>query len=84
MQRDDCPFVMKLPREPGKREPRFAHLPGGEIEIGEAAAPAYTVSARPGTDSERMEQLEQIVNQLRDEIATLKDRLVRGVNNLFL
>jgi len=77
MQRDDGPFVMKLPREPGKRETRFAHLLGGEREMGEAAAPAYTVSARPGTDSDRMEQLEQIVNQLRDEIATLKERLDR-------
>ena len=77
MQRDDGPFVMKLPREPGKRETRFAHLLGGEIEMGEAAAPADTVSARPGTDSDRMEQLEQIVNQLRDEIATLKERLDR-------
>jgi len=75
MQRDDGPFVTKLPREPGKRESRFAHLFGSEIETRETAAPEYAVSAGPGTDSERMEQLEQMVNQLRDEIATIKARL---------
>ncbi|MEN8106796.1 MAG: DUF480 domain-containing protein [Pseudomonadota bacterium] len=77
MQRDDGPFVVKLPREPGKRETRFAHLLGSEIEMREAAAPVYAVSAGHGADSDRMEQLEQIVNQLRDEIATLKERLDR-------
>ena len=77
MQRDDGPFVVKLHREPGKRETRFAHLLGSEIEMREAAAPAYAMSAGPGANSDRMEQLEQIVNQLRDEIATIKERLDR-------
>jgi len=79
MQRDDGPFVAKLPREPGKRETRFAHLFGGEIATHEAAAPAPApaVSAGSGADSERIEQLEQMVNQLLDEVATLKARLDR-------
>jgi len=77
MQREDGPFVTKLPREPGKRESRFAHLFGSEIEMHEAAAPADAVPAGPGTDSDRMEQLEQIVNQLRDEMATIRARLDR-------
>ncbi len=75
MQRDDGPFVAKLPRVPGKRETRFAHLFGGEIDMPEAVAPA--ASAGPGAESDRMEQLEQTVNQLRDEMATLKARLDR-------
>ena len=77
MQRNDGPFVVKLPREPGKRETRFAHLFGSEIEISDAAAPVDAVSAGPGTDSDRMEQLEQTVNQLSNEIAILKKRLDR-------
>ena len=77
MQRDDGPFVVKLPREPGKREIRFAHLLGSEIEMRDAAAPAYAVSAGSGTDSDRMEQLEQTVNQLSNELAILKERLDR-------
>jgi uncharacterized protein YceH (UPF0502 family) len=77
MQRDDGPFVAKLPREPGKRETRFAHLFGGEMEMHEAAVPATDGSAGPGADSDRMAQLEQMINQLRDEVATLKARLDR-------
>jgi len=60
MQRDDGPFVVKLPRVPGKRETRFAHLFSGEIEMQEEAAPV--VSARPGPNADRLEQLEQAVN----------------------
>jgi uncharacterized protein YceH (UPF0502 family) len=73
----DGPFVTKLPRQPGKRESRFAHLFGNETETHEAAAPDDAVSAGPDTDADRMEQLEQLVNQLRDEMATLKARLDR-------
>jgi len=67
----------KSSREPGKRDARFAHLFGSEIEMSEAAAPVYEVSAKSGTDSDRMEQLEQMVNQLRDEMANLKARIDR-------
>ena len=77
MQRDDGPFVTQLPREPGKREIRFTHLFGGEIEIPEASGPVHTESAGPGVNSDRIEQLEHMVNQLRDEVETLKARLER-------
>jgi len=77
MQRDDGPFVVKLPREPGKRESRFAHLFGDETDIQEIAAsvPAATAGCEPDTD--RMEQLEQVVKGLQDEVASLKARLDR-------
>jgi uncharacterized protein YceH (UPF0502 family) len=75
MQRDDGPFVAKLPREPGKRETRFAHLFGGEIPVGEAATPEPGASAEPGAESGRLEQLEQVVDQLRAELSTLKARV---------
>jgi uncharacterized protein YceH (UPF0502 family) len=77
MQRDDGPFVAKLPRVAGKREIRFAHLFGGEMEMHEIAASADAVSTVPGTESDRLQELEQMVIQLRDEMATLKARLDR-------
>jgi uncharacterized protein YceH (UPF0502 family) len=77
MQRDDGPFVTKLSREPGKRESRFAHLFGNETEIRETAAPDAAVSAGPGTDADRVKQLEQLVDQLREEMTTIKARLDR-------
>ncbi len=77
MQRDDGPFVAKLPREPGKRETRFAHLFCGEIQEREAVAPVSPVTAGPGVDADRLEELEQMVKQLREELATIKTRLDR-------
>jgi len=77
MQRDDGPFVAMLPREPGKREVRFAHLFGGELEKREPAARADAVSTESGAEADRVQQLEQLVNQLRDEVAILQARLDR-------
>jgi len=77
MQRDDGPFVMRLPREPGKREARFAHLFGSESELHDTAAPENALTAGTGPVPERIAQLEQMVNLLRDEMATLKARLDR-------
>lgn len=77
MQREDGPFVAKLPREPGKREVRYAHLFGGEIEMGETAAPAEALTGATGGNVSRMEELEQAVNQLREEMTLIKARLDR-------
>ena len=77
MQRDDGPFVTKLAREPGRRENRFAHLFGDDIEMSETAAHDDAVSTGPGTDADRVARLEQLVKQLRDEMATFKARLDR-------
>ena len=76
-QREDGPFVTKLAREPGKRESRFAQLFGSETEFHEAAAAVHSLSPAADTDADRMDQLEQMVKQLRNELATIKARLDR-------
>ena len=77
MQREDGPFVTKLPREPGKREDRFSHLFCGEVELHDAAEPTSPAPMRPETGSDRVERLEETVNQLRDDVNILKARLDR-------
>lgn len=69
--RDDGPYVVKLPREAGKREARYAHLFCGEVEMAQSVAP---VVARSG-DDERLAQLEQMVLELVDELSQLKQQL---------
>ena len=77
MLREDGPFVTKLPREPGKREARFAHRFGDEVEHHAAVEFAYTASSRLESDSVRLKRLEETVNLLRDELDILKARLDR-------
>jgi uncharacterized protein YceH (UPF0502 family) len=70
-------FVLKLPRQPGAKESRYAHLLSGEI-----ALPAVTPSVplEPATivvqqENERITKLEQDVAALRQELADLRKLL---------
>jgi hypothetical protein len=74
MTRDDGPFIVKLAREPGKRESRYVHLFSGAIEPGQMSPPVLTEprAAREPEDSGRVEQLEQEVAALKAEVAELK------------
>ncbi len=76
--RADGPYVMRLAREPGKRESRYAHLfsgaiaAAGERETREGAA-GHAEGA--GAGGGRMDELERRVSELENEVAELKQRL---------
>lgn len=77
-QREDGPYAVRLPREPGRREARYAHLFGGEvIGAAEADAPAETdeTAARGTAAPESVTELERRVAILEAEVAALKQRL---------
>ncbi|MCL4120572.1 UNVERIFIED_CONTAM: hypothetical protein GTU68_054948 [Idotea baltica] len=57
------PKVVKLEKEPGKREARYGHLFCGEIEDSEQTS---------NDNTQRMDELEQEVALLRAEVAELK------------
>jgi len=69
-QREDGPFVVRLPREPGKRESRYAHLFSGDVAVDEVSE---ATEKSPGTASSL--NLEQRVAALEAEIAELKSLL---------
>jgi uncharacterized protein YceH (UPF0502 family) len=76
--REDGPFVMRLAREPGKRESRYAHLFSGEpAGAGESEhrAVASGQAEAPRAGEGRMEQLERRVSALEDDVAQLMQRL---------
>jgi uncharacterized protein len=78
-RRDDGPFVVRLPREPGRRESRYAHLFSGEpvmavdpVAAGQGSVvPADPAASAPG----RLERLEQRVTELEALVASLRERL---------
>ncbi|MDU2940292.1 MAG: YceH family protein [Enterobacteriaceae bacterium] len=64
--REDGPFVVRLAREPGRRESRFMHLFSGEIDIATAAPDAAPAAS---------DDLHARVDALEGEVAELKQRL---------
>ncbi|MFL6550088.1 MAG: YceH family protein [Povalibacter sp.] len=74
--RQDGPYVVQLPRESGRRDSRYAHLLSGDIDmeaIETAAASAPEPKPRPQND--RIERLEELVEELRRELNELKEKL---------
>ena len=76
MSREDGPFIARLPRAPGARESRYAHLFSGAIESVEepAESQAETTAGTAGAPglAQRVATLEQLVENLRADIAALK------------
>ena len=74
MQRDDGPFVVRLPQEAGKRESRYAHLFSGEVQIADSAQQSAGLpTSEP--DNERFDQLERLVSELRQQLERLEARI---------
>jgi hypothetical protein len=76
MRREDGPFVARLPREPGRRESRYMHLFGGEapaqLEPAEAPERGYHAGS---TTTDRIDQIEKQIAQLRAELDEIKRKL---------
>jgi hypothetical protein len=79
--RPEGPFVVKLPREPGRRESRYAQLFTGPIDIAAMeAAQAVAPIAAASTPSlaARVESLQADVAELRILLARLQARIEDG------
>ena len=73
------PLAVMLPRQPGTKESRYAHLLSGPVEsvaIASPAAPVYASSySSDATDADgRIALLEATVAQLRSDLEELKKR----------
>jgi len=67
--REDGPYVIRLAREPGKRESRYMHLFCGEVD--EAVAAADQLPAASGDLQARVEMLETEVAELKQRLDSL-------------
>jgi uncharacterized protein YceH (UPF0502 family) len=66
LEAEPAPLAVRLPRAPGTKETRIAHLLGGPVQWHEAVA----APANPRTD--RIEQLERQVQELSAALAALR------------
>ena len=81
MEREDGPFVVRLPRASGAREARYGHLFSGMPEWTAPAQAEYEAadevpgagpSSSGATLTQRLTQLEAVVETLRRELEALK------------
>jgi uncharacterized protein YceH (UPF0502 family) len=74
MARQPEPLVARLPRRPGQKEVRYAHLLSGEPQAdasGTAEEPAVSTRTTHAED-DRVAALERTVEELRAEVAALR------------
>lgn len=74
-QRTQGALVVRLPRQPGQKEARFAHLLGEPPNLEAAAAPAEPAALRVREDAQRLAQLEAEVAALRSDVVALREQM---------
>jgi hypothetical protein len=75
MEWEHGPLVARLPREPGRRDSRFAHLFSGEVHPQQSTEPMDQGVAAAPAEPGRLEQLEQLVTELRADLEALERRV---------
>ena len=66
------PYVVMLPRQPGRKEPRYAHLFCGDVEaVSSSDSGAVAVGVKSNS---RLEELELEVSDLRQKLLGLEHR----------
>ena len=75
------PLVVRLPRQPGQKEARYAHLLSGPVDVDALSASSPVAFSAPSEPSEpvptpasntRLDELEEEVAALRDEMNQLR------------
>ena len=75
MEREDPPLVTRLPRQPGTKEARYAHLLSGEVQQ-EAPELLEPAALEVRAENERIADLEREIESLRAELQELQQAFV--------
>ena len=78
----DPSLVAVLPRQPGTKEARYAHLLSGPVEsiqMPASAAPAQMIAATTPEQDDRIAKLESTIAELQREVGALREK----IDNLF-
>ena len=73
LARRDDPLVVKLERQPGQKEARYAHLLSGDIDQTAVSAPRESSASGGAGKNDRFENLEAEVERLKTEFSSLRE-----------
>jgi uncharacterized protein YceH (UPF0502 family) len=74
LMKREPPLIKILPRQPGTKEARYAHLLSGDVESFEAKLDVEATASGIHVDGERIAGLEEKVAALQKEIADLRQQ----------
>jgi uncharacterized protein YceH (UPF0502 family) len=72
LMKREPPLVKVLPRQPGTKEARYAHLLSGDVHVREAKPVTEAESTPASVDGERIARLEEVLAGLQKEITELQ------------
>ena len=74
LMKREPPLVKMLPRQPGTKEARYAHLLSGDVEVSPPDSEVGIAATRSASSAERIARLEDQVGKLQSEVADLKQQ----------
>jgi len=74
LMKREPPLVKVLPRQPGTKEVRYAHLLAGDVEVSDARPAFEATAASLNADGERVAILEEKIAGLQKEIGELRQQ----------
>jgi uncharacterized protein len=77
LMKREPPLVKPLPRQPGTKETRYAHLLSGDVAQAEPEQEVKTDALERSVDGERVRQLEEEITGLKNEIADLRQQFAQ-------
>lgn len=75
LMKREPPLAKVLPRQPGTKESRYAHLLSGDAEVFEPKSEIATSAAANSADAERSALLEKEVAALRNDVANFQKEI---------
>jgi uncharacterized protein len=74
LMKREPPLVTPLPRQPGTKETRYAHLLSGDVAQFEPQQKGQADAGDGSVDGNRVRQLEEEIAALKNEVADLKEQ----------
>jgi len=75
LARRDEPLVVRLERQIGQKDARYAHLLSGEIDV--STLPVQRERLATASSNDQVEQLQSELDAIKDEIAQLKEEFAK-------
>ena len=75
LMKRETPLVTVLPRQPGTKEARYAHLMSGDVELAPHESVPEITSTTVANSKDRISRLEDQIESLQSEISDLQHQL---------